>query len=190
MELRLEGLEVDPILTADAFSLEFPDGVEIIRTDAGFRRVSLAEAATAVGYTPILPAEVPAGFARTDVTVAETGQSTGKEGMNPPTGGVVSVAYRRGFDRLVISTRLVGPDPTLWSDPLSAGEGFIDRPEKVTLAAGVFAGSAGSVAEVLIDPRAIPHLWAMNDSLVVTVSGDLTRAELLAVANSLAETRE
>jgi hypothetical protein len=66
---------------------------------------------------------------------------------------------------------------------LASGEGFIDRPETVTLASGAFAGAK---AEILIDPRSVPHLWAMTDSLVLTVSGDLTRDELLAVAESLA----
>jgi hypothetical protein len=72
----------------------------------------------------------------------------------------------------------------LWSDPLASGEGFVDTPETVMLTSGAFAGST---AEVLIDPRAVPHLWAMNDALVMTVSGDLTRSELLAVAESLAK---
>lgn len=33
--------------------------------------------------------------------------------------------------------------------------------------------------------RTGPYLWAMTNRLVVTVSGDLTRAELLRVAESL-----
>jgi len=136
-----------------------------------------------VGYAPVLPGAVPAGFVLTEVAVAAMGQPTGKEGMNPAAAGVVSALYKRGFDRLVISTRLVGPDPTLWSDPLASGEGFIDTPERVLLKAGAFAGST---AELLVDARAVPHLWAMNDTLVVTVSGDLTRDELLAAAESLA----
>ncbi len=102
--------------------------------------------------------------------------------MNPVAGGVVSLAYRRGFDRIIVTTRLVGADPSLWSDPLASGEGFIDHPETVVLTGGALNGLE---AELLIDPRAVPHVWAMTDSLVVTVSGDLTRAELLAVAESL-----
>ena len=30
-----------------------------------------------------------------------------------------------------------------------------------------------------------PHLWAYKDDRLITVSGDLTRAQLLTVANSL-----
>jgi hypothetical protein len=136
-----------------------------------------------VGYEPLLPRLVPTGFALTEVAVAAQGQPTGKEGMNPAASGVVSALYKRGFDRLVISTRLVGPDAGLWSDPLASGEGFIDVPETVLLRRGAFAGST---AELLLDARAVPHLWAMDGTLVLTVSGDLTRDELLAVAESLA----
>ncbi len=181
--LRLEGVQIDPALTGDEFVLAFPEGVEVERNDQGFRRVPLEQVAEVVGYQPLVPAEVPEGYKLAEIAVAEVGGPTGKEGMNPSAEGVVSLAYRRGFDRLIISTRVVGDDPSLWSDPLASGEGFIDTPETVTLTSGAFAGST---AEVLIDPRAVPHLWAMNDSLVLTVSGDLSRSELLSVAESLA----
>jgi hypothetical protein len=39
----------------------------------------------------------------------------------------------------------------------------------------------------VIVPRGIPHLWAKTERLVVTVGGDLGRAELVRVAESLAE---
>jgi outer membrane lipoprotein-sorting protein len=186
-ELHLEGLEIDPELTETIFHLEFPEGAEVIHTEGGFRRIDPAELATegaaVVGYTPVLPSQVPEGFALTEVAVAEMGQASGKEGMNPPAPGVVSAMYRWGFDRLVVSTRLVGSDASLWSDPMASGEGYIDTPERVVLTAGPFATKT---AEVLIDARSVPHLWVMNDTLLLTVSGDLTREELIAVAESLA----
>jgi hypothetical protein len=40
-------------------------------------------------------------------------------------------------------------------------------------------------AAVQPDDDAIPHLWAQTDELVVTVGGDLSRAELVRVAESL-----
>src|SRR5207248_5487914 len=43
----------------------------------------------------------------------------------------------------------------------------------------------GVMARVVIDPRSIPHLWAVTDKLVVTVSGDANEFELLQVARSL-----
>ena len=182
-ETRLERLEIDPTLPEGTFSIDFPEGLVVGPIDQGFRRVDLPQAADVAGYEPPLPAAVPDGFELAVITVAEQGMSTGKEGMNPPARGVVSTAYRRGFDTLLVSSRLVGDDPSLWSDPLSGGEGFVERPERVTLEAGAFAGK---VAEVLIDPRSqMPHLWVMDDTLVVTVAGDLSRAELIAVAESL-----
>ncbi len=48
---------------------------------------------------------------------------------------------------------------------------------------------AGRTAELLVDPLVVPHLWVKTRRLVVTVSGDLTRAELLAVAGSLRAAR-
>ncbi len=41
----------------------------------------------------------------------------------------------------------------------------------------------------MVDPRAIPHVWAIADGLVVTVAGDLTQGELERVAGSLAPLR-
>ncbi len=187
LQWSLSDLEIDPELAANAFVFDFPAGVQAERADYGFTSVDVAslvdEARAVVGYVPVLPSDVPDGFVLTEVRVAEMGQPSGKEGMNPATAGVVSAIYRRGFDRLIISTRTAGDAPSLWADPLASGEGFIDNPETITLGAGVFAGSE---AELVINIRTLPHLWAINDSLVVTVSGDLTRAELLDVAESLA----
>ncbi len=190
LDWSLSDLEVDPELPADAFVLDIPPGVpadHIEREDHGFGAVELTrlrtDGANAVGYVPVLPTEVPDGFALTEVKVAEVGRPSGKEGMNPPGTGVVSAMYRRGFDRLIVSTRMAGDDPSAWSDPMASGEGYIDNPETVTLSAGEFAGRS---AEVVVNIRTMPHLWAMNDALVVTITGDLTRDELLAAAESLA----
>jgi hypothetical protein len=43
----------------------------------------------------------------------------------------------------------------------------------------------GRTGELLIDPLAVPHVWAMTDRLVVTVAGDLDRVELFRLADSL-----
>lgn len=37
----------------------------------------------------------------------------------------------------------------------------------------------------MIAPRTVPHVWALTDELVVTISGDLSRVELIRVAESL-----
>jgi hypothetical protein len=46
--------------------------------------------------------------------------------------------------------------------------------------------SAGGLqASLVLSPHTTPHLWALTSALVVTVGGDLSRDELLAVARSL-----
>jgi hypothetical protein len=181
-ELRLENLQIDPQLTANTFTDLLPQGTEVIAQDDHFRRVDLAEAQAQVGYTPLVPSWMPDGFVLRAVAVATESQTTGKEGMNPVSRGVVSMIYGRGFDRLVISTRLVGVDRLAWSDPLASGEGFIDEPQKVVLAGGAFGGQE---AELLIDPRSTPHIWSTNSRLVLTVAGDLSGSELQRVAESM-----
>ena len=184
-ELRIEKLAVDRELPPDTFTLDFPRGSEVMRSDEGFRRVGLAEVEAHVGYAPLAPGFVPEGYELAEVA-AHPGQGfpTGVEAGNPPSTDVVSLSYRRGFDQIVVTTRLrhVPGSQDLWDDPLATGEGFRDEPERVSLGRGALAGVE---AELLIVPRNIPHLWALTDELVVTVAGDLGRADLLRVAESL-----
>lgn len=181
-ETRLEGLRVDPPLSEDAFRIEFPPGVEVHRSDERFRRVSLDRAAEIVGYDPLVPAWVPEGYELSEVAVSTKPSFTGTEGGNPAVPKIVSLSYRRGLDQFLVTIRPVGGDPSAWSDPLSSGEGFVDEPESVVFSGGILGGRTG---QLLIDPLSIPHVWGMTEDLVITVSGDLTRAELLRVAGSL-----
>jgi hypothetical protein len=130
----------------------------------------------------LVPTSVPDGYRLTEVAVSRKPSFTGTEAGNPPVGNIVSLSYRRGLDHFIVTTRPIGGDPSAWGDPLATGEGYVDQPESVTFSDGALRGRAG---ELLIDPLAVPHVWAMTDRLVVTVSGDLTRAELLRVAESL-----
>jgi hypothetical protein len=183
-EVSLEDLVVDGEVSADAFHLEFPPDTEVFRTDEGFRRVSLDEAAAMVGYQPVVPSIVPEGYELDAVFASLEPSITGVEGGNPAVGDIVSLSYRRGLDSLVVTTRPVGDDPSLWTDPMATGEGFDDRGvrEEVTFSAGILSGRTG---ELLVDPLSIPHLWAKTDDLVVTIAGDLTRDELLTIADAL-----
>jgi hypothetical protein len=182
-ELRLEDLTLDgAVSTAATFDMTVPAGAEVARSDAGFRRVPLDRVAATVGYAPLVPRAMPEGFRLAEVAVARRGGPTGTEGGNPPASGVVSLAYRRGFDRVIVTTRRAGTDPSRWSDPLASGEGLPDRPIPVTIAGGVLDGTR---ALLVTGPRATPHIWAIARGLVVTVSGDLDAAGLRAVAGSL-----
>jgi len=195
-EVRLSNLVVDGPVDPASFLLDLP-GDRAVRQDAGFRSVPLDQVAGVVGYTPLLPApaSLPPGYQLAEVTVAGQAQSTGSEGANPQSRRVVSVAYRRGFDRIVVTTRLTGSSPrcsitlpgsdatTCWADPLASGEGFADQPDRYTVAGGALTGAR---AEVVISPRGAPHVWTIDSRLVVTVAGDATAAELRSMADSFA----
>ena len=192
-EIRLSGLVADEPVDSSTFVLDFAPDVEVFHQDYGFRPVTRDEAAAVVGYPPILPTDLPPGFELAEVTAAAQGRETGSEGMNPAAAGVVSVAYRRGFDRIVVSTRLTGGisrcDRALpgsdsgpcWADPLASGEGIIDEPEPFVIGGGELAGAD---AELVVSPRGIPHVWTIEDGLVVTVAGDASADELRRMAES------
>ena len=180
-EMTIEGLTSAGPTDRAAFDLDLPAGVRPSRTDHGFRRVPLDSVEAAAGYRPPVPSTLPEGFELSEVAVADEGGHTGPEGLNPDSREVVSILYRRGFARLLVTTRLRTPGE--WVDPMASGEGIEDRPERVTLGGAL----TGARAELLISAHGTgPHVWALTDRLVVTVSGDLTRDELLAVAGSLA----
>jgi hypothetical protein len=179
-EVRLDDLRVDAALPADEFRLAFPARAEVARSDDGFRRTSLDRVADTVGYRPLVPGSLPAGFALSEVAVARVAAPTGKEGGNPESRMVVSLAYRNGFDELLVTTRLRGSGE--WTDPLATGEGFVDHAQPVTLDHGALAGST---AYVLVAPRGVPHLWVETSDQVLTVSGDLSREQLIHLAESL-----
>jgi hypothetical protein len=190
-EIRIERLVVDADLPGDAFQLDFPPDAEVMESDDGFRRVNLDEVDGIVGYEPLVPAWVPDGYKPAEVAVAVESAPTGKEGGNPPSRMVVSLSYRRGLDQFLVTTRLsrvpAEGEPDLrsdqvWSDPLATGEGFIDKGELVVIRGGALDGEK---AELVLVPRGIPHLWALTNELVVTVGGDLSRAELVHVIESL-----
>ena len=179
-QLEITAVEVNPDVSRGDLAVEIPEDVAVGTSDQGFRRVELGEAEGIVGYAPLVPGTVPEGYELADVMVARQGGPTGAEGMNPQAPGVVSLLYRRGFDRIVVTTRVAGDGE--WADPLATGEGFVDRPEPIRLERGALSGVE---ANLLIVPLAIPHIWAITDELVVTIAGDLTREELLRAAESL-----
>jgi len=181
-ELRMQELRVNEELSRSRFHAVVSAKAKLSRVDNGFRRVGLGGAAAVVGYRPPAPLVVPQGFTLAEVTVARRARATGKEGMNPQSRMVVSMAFRRGFDRLIVSSRRIGPDTSLWTDPLASAEGYIDKVERVKLSGGMFDGLT---AHVVIDLRGMPHVWVIGHGLVVTVGGELSRRELLAAAQSL-----
>jgi hypothetical protein len=178
-ELRLDKLELDSSPAPGTFSVQFPPHAEVLRTDAGFVNVDLGQAGRLAGYQPLLPTHVPPRFRLVTVAVAKSAERTGPGQTNPPSRRVVSMSYRRGLEQITITTRLRGDGR--WRDPFAV-EGVPASGEQVHLDRGALAGST---AEVVVDPRVIPHLWAVSDRLVVTVAGDLSRDQLIAIAEAL-----
>jgi hypothetical protein len=181
-ELRIEDIAVNPHLPASRFALAFPAGADVMRNDDGFRRVPLDEVGSVVGYRPLVPTWVPEGYRLATVAVAHEAAPTGKEGGNPSSKMVVSISYRRGVDQFLVTTRLRGDGA--WHDPLASPDGYTDTPTSTRLTVGALTGID---AQVVISPHAEPHLWALTDSLVLTVSGDLNRPELTRIADALSE---
>jgi hypothetical protein len=194
-EVRLSGLVADEPVDRSMFDFDFPAGLDVFHQDVGFEQGTLDQAAATVGYQPVLPTWLPDGYQRAEVTFASQGGRTGAEGANPAGAGVVSVAYRRGFDRIVVSTRVkIGPrckdlappiQEDCWADPLASGEGFIDEPVPFVIGSGALAGAN---AELVVVATGIPHVWAIDDRLVVTVAGDASGDELRRIAGSFAVT--
>jgi hypothetical protein len=178
-ETRIEDLTVNPPIPEHAFSLRFPPGKQVLHTDFGFRRVRLANVGRSVGYAPLVPASIPAGYRLSEVMVSVKPSATG---TNPAVGDIVSLSYRRGLDQFIVTTRPVGPHPRAWRDPLSSGQGNGQGAQRISFSSGALAGRAG---HLVLGPFAAPHIWALTSDLVVTISGDLTRAQLVHVANSL-----
>jgi hypothetical protein len=178
--LRITGLRVNRPLPAGALEPAFPPGAEVSRSDAGFRRMGLDRLEEIAGYRPLVAADLPDGFELAQVAVASRAAPTGG-GRNPRSRAVVSLAYRRGFEQVTVTTRLAGADPASWRDPFAI-PGVPETRERLELAAGALAGAQGEVA---VGPFSMPHLWAVGDGLVLTVAGDLAREDLVRVAESM-----
>ena len=179
-EIRIDDIALDAATDRD-FVVRIAPEATADRSDVGFDHVPLEEAAALVGYEPLLPGWLPAGYARAETVAARETDATAM-GRNPVSRGVVSTAYRRGINRFIVTTRLVGPTLSAWSDPLLANENVAAAGRPVTFTGGALAGQTG---ELVVTPGSVPHVWTVGERLVVTVSGDLTEAELMRVASSL-----
>ena len=182
-DTAISHLRLNRPLPPSVFTIHAPQGVQVLKTREGFRYTSLAQAQARVDYRPLVPTQVPSGYRLNAVAVAKTAAATGAGGDNPRSHMVVSLSYRRGIEQFLVTTRLRGRPGVRWSDPISAGEGLVEPGRPVRFSAGALAGSR---ATLVVSPRTGPHIWALTPSLVVTVSGDLSPAELIQVAGSLA----
>jgi len=180
-DLRITRLQVNRPLPRRTFTIAFPAGAAVTQEDFGFLRVPLERAAQLAGYPLPVPQALPGGLRLSQVSFAPRAAATAG-GTNPPSRKVASLAYRRGFENAIITTRLAGPAPGRWRDPFVTSGGPAVAIQRVTLTGGALNGAH---AEVIVEPGSAPHLWAVGHGLVVTIAGDLSVAELIHTAESL-----
>jgi hypothetical protein len=166
------------------YQLTPPPGSKTTPVMIRFVPQSLDEAATGLPYDLLVPTQVPEGFTLDSVnSVAvdrEVGAPTGPEGVNAPSKPVVNMTWRRGPFTFTVTLRPSEGHPD-WNDPLGV-EGLVLHAQTIRLP---LDGRPPLEGEVAVDPPIEPHLWGVTDDIVVTVSGDLPRAELERVAGSL-----
>lgn len=208
-QTSLSNVHVNEPLSAAEFELSPPKGTETLLVTKSalpqlpllhFRRVAFGEAARAFPTPPLEPGALPQGFRPFAAAVADEAGfmiSSSTRGYQPhywpSSRDVTQLSYRAGFLRLLVTTReqpAGGPLPAdlFAADPFvteTAGDDVVHiggQLETVKLSGGAWRGVTAYVVTPLLVP---PHLWAWHDGTLVTVSGDLTRDELLGVANSL-----
>ena len=142
----------------------------------------LARIGSAPGRVTLLPAWLPAGYVQRWAAVAASSITA-----NGVTGGrdVVALQYARGFDALTVTTRTVAdPRAATTIDPVEPDTSWADLVHRdVRLTSGAFAGVT---ARVVVAPYiTAPHLYAVKDDVLLTVTGGATAEELIAIAESL-----
>lgn len=161
-----------------------PDGVPPELTNAGFVTGDLQSAEDLGRGAAVTPNWLPDGFTLATVTLRQEpapGQPSTGGGRNPEDRNVLSLGYRRGPERITVTLRDSGGDPTAWHDPFQEKDGELDQ-EGRTLGDGPFNGS-----EVTIDTDAAGRasLWGLGRDTLFTVSGDVSADEAFRIASSL-----
>lgn len=195
-EEHLEDLRLNTPVSDELFEPAFPEGANILRRKASpfWRRVSFAEAAHVFAASPLAPRDLPPAFhpfaaavtdrARLRFIVATAHGGKHDERYWSWSRDVTSLGYRAGFLTFLVTTRRQETEDPL-ADPFATLPELTPRGselETLTLEGGALAGVEAQLAMPALNT---PHLWAYKDGRLITVSGDLTRAQLLTVANSL-----
>jgi hypothetical protein len=190
---RLTHIRLDVPVTDAQFTPSFPKGAKVELNDEHFHRVSVNEAAHTFSYSPLAASDLPPGFRFFAAATAPRARFFVMDGPGDaaheywiPSHDITELNYRAGFLALTVTTRSDEGmhDPRL-ADPFASDPSLIaapDQRENVTIESGALRGV---VAHVATPTLGVPHLWAFHDGLMVTVAGDLTRDQLLLVANSL-----
>jgi hypothetical protein len=177
--------------------------------DQGFRDLPFDDAAAvreATSGMAAFPQWAPRGFRLSSATYRDDGSGTSyRPRLGAPGGFVlnkfVSLCFRRGYDQAFVSVHV---DPRLYSSTIrGTGEDKVridtsdpfvknvdpelaalwaSHTDDVRLTGGWFAGAT---AHVVLEPETWPHLWVMKVPYVACVAGDLSKAQMVRIANSL-----
>jgi hypothetical protein len=180
--LHVDTLEEGPLDAAE-LAPELPAAPVVPADNRNFQPMTVAKAAASVHYAVLLPRSAPGAYRLTRVTYAPAVADV-KDQTNPSYADVVTLVYRDGLHSFTVTMRRAAfvAGPVVWSDPLLQGTSIDDTAQVERLTSGALAGLDAHVA---ISPYLWPHVWAQRDNVLVTIAGDLTRAQLLQVAKSL-----
>ena len=202
--VRVTRLDVDPQLPEGWQLAPLPAEGPVPVIDGGTRFGTAEEVAQRSWPTlPLLPQSVPAGYALGDLASASfvgpgdyvpwwyVGHSTvvGRQGRfimerldQTLPGQIVRARFRRGFDTFDIE---IAPK-ALEKELVDTTPAPPDRPgaETVTLTGGYLDGAQATLWVTPYEGHG-PTLLTHSDRSMITITGDLTRQELIDVANSL-----
>ena len=179
----LGDISLDQPPSLDAFTVPFGTG-PVDRVDERFVRTTLNDIGAVVpGSRPATPTSLPDGYVLAEVAVHPgQGGRTGAEGRNPPDDNVVSLTYRRGWDRVTVTTRTNTASPgQRWSDPF-ARSGPAPVADTVRINGGRFRLVNAQRAR---PADGVPYLWGVSSDVVFTVSGNLSPDKLVKVTESI-----
>jgi hypothetical protein len=140
------------------------------------------------GFAPFAPTWLPKGYRLMGVTAATNGSYLGSTG--PVHDGEVAsltvvLTYRRGFDRFCVVSRWRKDNLPGSDDPFD--ENSVSQSTATTMPI-TYGSLRGEMAKVVLGLPDWPHLYITtghDDRVSVSVAGDLTRDELLLIADSL-----
>ncbi len=182
---RLENLVFNAPKAEGLFTQSPPAGAVTTTIDSGYRPGSLGWATRKMDYSPLIPTLLPAGYHLAAVVCQAKKPWSSNTGSQVSADRGLTLVYRRGFDTFVVATHALGDQVRTWggADGIMS-VGADGSSESITLTAGQLAGSTAQVSVTYEKP---PMLIVNTGEREFLVDGDLTRSELLQVANSLTE---
>jgi hypothetical protein len=191
IEWRLGDLRIDEPLSSELFSTDPPRGENVRRENiyAGTFRLSTPAAAARTIGAPLPSAGwLPDGYRQTSVAAVWNGTTSEINGKTTFGKGAwtAEVAYRRGFDTITMWVLPGPPNGIFWATHFAPTEEIRSSDASVrtvTIADGLFAGATAHTA--LGSLQGIPWLAVSNDAYSVVITGEASRDELEAIAESL-----